>query len=561
MTRLRALAGFLVLALALTGCASLPRSGDVHAVQPSPMEEGEVGLVARPPSKGATPKQIVAGFLDATAAGFDDDFAVARQYLLGSASTTWNPLASVRVYLDTQNIQATATETGAIRVSVGSLGTVSDKGVYSESSNDATTTTDFSLAKNADGEWRIVSLDDGIFLSEHLFAQLYVKSPLYFLSTDQNALVADLHWYPRKTFATQAVRALLQGPASWLSSGTTSAFPSNTALVGSVSVANGVASVSLSSEVLAATQDQRSKLTAQLHKTLTSLSTIQEVQVSVQGVPLETTEAADLPTYPYSSYPLSIIADGVPSLVSASDGTTPISSDPTVASLGLTRLASSYADINADYAALNSDGTKLYRITSSGATELMTGTNLIGPSFDSYGWIWTGETQAQGELSVVGARGERNITVAASWLSGVTIRDIAVSREGNRVAIVGVTSGSTAVYLSSINRDSQGQPISISDPVQIAQRLTDVTDVSWLSPTDLVAAGTTAAGAENGLYQIQAGGPMTRLTAPGAGVAAITSGRDEESIAALTTNNTVLGRSGGAWRSVATNATSLAYPG
>jgi len=562
VNRTRFLAILAVVAIVLAGCSNLPRGGEVHAVSPSATQEGEIGLVAQPPASGATPEQIVAGFLAASAAGLDDDFAVARQYLTGTAASDWNPLAEVRVYPDTQNLQSSTEDSGAIRVSVGSIGTLSDEGVYSESSNDATITTEFSLARNSDGEWRIASLEDGFFLSEHLFGQLYVESPLYFLSADQSAMVADLHWYPRRSFATQAVRALLAGPSDWLSGGVGTAFPDGTSLENSVTVDDGVATVNLSSEVLSASAEQRGKLLAQLRRTLISLSSIQQVEVTVEGAALTASSMPDLSIYPFGSYALSVLADGVPATVSDGEAS-PVVSANVVDGLDLTALAVGYQDSGAVYAALSQDGSTLYSIESATdtVTELGSGSNLVDPSIDVYGWIWSGESTSQGSVTAYQAGSSDGVSVTASWLKGVTITGIAVSREGSRVIVVCDVGGDTVVYASSITRDGDGVPSSLNEPVQIAQRLATVTDVSWMSATDLVVLGTSAAGSETGLYRLPIGGPMERLASPSSPIQIVTSGRDEQSIAGVTSAGVVIGRSGGAWRSLITDVTWAAYPG
>ena len=208
MRKSRLFAVLAVLGLLLSACSSLPRSGDVHAVNPSKNEAGNVALVGQPPPEGATPEEIVTYFLVACRAGGEDDYAVARQYLMRSTSADWDPKTEVRVYPDNQNITTTVTENGGVKARVGSLGTLSETGVYTESANNAVFTTDFSLAKNQDGEWRIASLEDGIFLAERMFfGQLYVEAPVYFLASATDSLVADLHWFPRREAPSRALHA------------------------------------------------------------------------------------------------------------------------------------------------------------------------------------------------------------------------------------------------------------------------------------------------------------------------------------------------------------------
>ena len=84
----RAAGALLVLACAAAGsaCGGIPDSGPVHAGAqldgPPP-----VRVLAAPPVPGASPAEIVRGFLRAQP-GLDDDAAVARSYLVGEAART-----------------------------------------------------------------------------------------------------------------------------------------------------------------------------------------------------------------------------------------------------------------------------------------------------------------------------------------------------------------------------------------------------------------------------------------------------------------------------------------
>ena len=282
----------------LAGCVGLPRSGRVNSVSPSKTSSGAIGFAVQPPARNATPQQIVEGFLLASRAGLDDDFAVARQYLYGDAAANWKPLARVRVYPDSQDVSTTVTESGAVRASVASRGTLSSHGTYTETANSAVLTTEFSLAKNADGQWRIVSLDDGVFLSENAFSQQFIETPLYFLAPDSNALVADLRYYPRRTFATSAMNGLLAGPSEWLASGVHTAVPTGTKLLKSVDVVDGEATVDLSSVVLAASAKERAALLEQITRTLKASSSVRSVVLKVEGADLNVGSIQSLPTYP-----------------------------------------------------------------------------------------------------------------------------------------------------------------------------------------------------------------------------------------------------------------------
>lgn len=85
--------------LVLSACAAVPTSG--------PIEEGPVvdagnsaqfiRVIAAPPSVGASPSEIVRGFLEANAS-LDSGHAIARRYLTSEAAESWDPDAATTVY-------------------------------------------------------------------------------------------------------------------------------------------------------------------------------------------------------------------------------------------------------------------------------------------------------------------------------------------------------------------------------------------------------------------------------------------------------------------------------
>lgn len=560
MRSLRVFLLICIAALALSGCTAFPRSGDVHAVAPSDEQKGPVGLVARPPVNNASAQQIVDGFLDATAAGFDDNFAVARQYLTGEVATSWNPLEEIHIYSDAQNLQTKTTDTGAFRVSVSAVATLSSEGIYSATANEATVTGEFSLIKNSQGQWRIVALDNGIFLSEHLFTELFIEVPVYFLSQDHKYLVPDTHWFTRRSFATQAVRSLLAGPSSWLLNGVATAFPDNTQLVSSVEVESGVAHISLSSDALTATAQERTLMFAQLSRTLSSSSAIHDIHVDVQGVALGSEGALDLPVYPYGTSALSVIADGLPSQLN--DGVvTHVLEDTQLASQGISDLAVSY-DENPEYAAVSQDRKTLWYVSSARSlSRPFSGEGIVAPSFDIYGRLWTADSRHTGALLVLEPKSGGILELRADWIKGVQLLDVAISREGTR-GVVSARQGASSVLLAfSIARDPQGNPTALGEPIQVGQTIGTIYDIAWTGSGELAVLGSTSAGSDSGIYSVGIGGPVTKLSSPSMPLVSITAGRDTSSIAGLSRNGNVVARSGGAWRSVATDISSIAYPG
>ncbi len=546
----------------LAGCVGLPRSGRVNSVSPSKTSSGAIGFAVQPPARNATPQQIVEGFLLASRAGLDDDFAVARQYLYGDAAANWKPLARVRVYPDSQDVSTTVTESGAVRASVASRGTLSSHGTYTETANSAVLTTEFSLAKNADGQWRIVSLDDGVFLSENAFSQQFIETPLYFLAPDSNALVADLRYYPRRTFATSAMNGLLAGPSEWLASGVHTAVPTGTKLLKSVDVVDGEATVDLSSVVLAASAKERAALLEQITRTLKASSSVRSVVLKVEGADLNVGSIQSLPTYPYGSYPVSVISGGLPANVS-DNRITPLMGDAGLKAHGLSNLAISYQASRGRLAALGRGGTELIGMDSgSGSWQVLhSGKSLVQPSYDRYGWVWSAERDNAGKILVFKPGENASAHLDVSWLNGAKIRDVSVSRDGSRMGVVCEIGGEVTIRVAAIARDGAGRPTQIGDSIIIGQHLSDVTAAEWIGPSTVAVLGKTALGGERAMFSVKISGPTERLAAPYEGTVSITAGHDEDSIVALTDKKTAYARDGGAWRAIVSDVTSVAYPG
>ena len=546
----------------LAGCVGLPRSGRVNSVSPSKTSSGAIGFAVQPPARNATPQQIVEGFLLASRAGLDDDFAVARQYLYGDAAANWKPLARVRVYPDSQDVSTTVTESGAVRASVASRGTLSSHGTYTETANSAVLTTEFSLAKNADGQWRIVSLDDGVFLSENAFSQQFIETPLYFLAPDSNALVADLRYYPRRTFATSAMNGLLAGPSEWLASGVHTAVPTGTKLLKSVDVVDGEATVDLSSVVLAASAKERAALLEQITRTLKASSSVRSVVLKVEGADLNVGSIQSLPTYPYGSYPVSVISGGLPANVS-DNRITPLMGDAGLKAHGLSNLAISYQASRGRLAALGRGGTELIGMDSgSGSWQVLhSGKSLVQPSYDRYGWVWSAERDNAGTILVFKPGENASAHLDVSWLNGAKIRDVSVSRDGSRMVVVCEIGGEVTIRVAAIARDGAGRPTQIGDSIIIGQHLSDVTAAEWIGPSTVAVLGKTALGGERAMFSVKISGPTERLAAPYEGTVSITAGHDEDSIVALTDKKTAYARDGGAWRAIVSDVTSVAYPG
>ncbi|MCI7305480.1 MAG: LpqB family beta-propeller domain-containing protein [Trueperella sp.] len=545
--------------LVLAGCASLPTSGAPQQVERPSNASGAVVLDPQGPTPGSTPEALVSDFLRAAAAGLSGDFSVARQFLTPEAAARWNPSTEVRIYQDAQNPSISSTRTGAIRVSASALATLDENGRYTEAAPDAILNSEFSLTRDAKGEWRIAVLDQGVVVPSSVFASLYSETTIYFLTPDRGALVPEARWYLTATQATSAVQALLQGPSSWLSPAAHSAIPSEASLTQrGVRVTDGVAQVDLSSEVASMAASDMMAMEAQISGTLLNLPGIQDVKLTSGGAELEFPSKIDLSPYPYATYTLAGLANGSPATVSGGE----VSVEGSGGSLGLTMLATSYNEPVTRGAALGNGGKGLYSVFFDGSApvQIASGDKLVGPSIDSRGWVWSGEAASKGELIAVDLASGESKRLSVPYLQGLNVRSLAVSREGSRMAIVTDQKGEVQLNAVSILRDASGTPIEIGAPVRFGQSLVDITDVAWVSEVRLAAVGRQSTSSTSSIHVVGIGTPTTSLAAVD-NVVNLTAGRGTDTIVIQDDTNRLFSYDGAGWRLIAEGVASPALPG
>lgn len=551
----------LVVLMTVTACASLPESGAPQAIERPEQVSGGAVLDPQGPTPGAAPEDIVAGFLQASSAGFSDDFAVARQFLTADAASSWNPTTQVRIYFDSQNPTVTQTRTGAFRVAVPAAATVDASGRYTSAVPDSNLSSEFSLLRESNGEWRIAVLDDGVTVPDSLFKNSFVESPLYFLSTDQSAFVPDLRWYPRNKVAASKARGLLEGPPSWLAPAVRTIVPTGTTLVNPVvNVEDGVAKVDLSAQVTELSPGELALVKAQFTKTLTNQTNISAVELLANGASLDIQSQVELQSYPYASYPLMGLRDGVP--VAAQGDASPLIENTAVDNLDLVSLAAGYEEPASQLYGLTADRRVIYTLNlpDSSLWEGHRGENLLAPSVDSDGWVWTAESQGATSFNVFNESLGEDLEIPATWLEGGEIHSIAVSRESSRIAAVVERDGVNTLVLAGITRDASGRPTAVGESVRYGQRMLEIVDFAWVDESRLVVIGRTANATERSLYAVTLGGESTAMSSV-QGLIAVSAGRGHDSIVLQTEDNRFFMYDAGAWRLIAENIESPTYPG
>lgn len=283
---------FLGLALVLSllaGCARIPTSGPVVAGGgPFKVPEVSVEVAPEPPEPGAGPRAVVEGFLQAMAS-YQQDYAVARLYLAADVRDRWHPEEGVTVYEDGYGVTSTG---DSVVLEAPVVGVVQADGSFAHSSE--TRRLDFGLARDPDGEWRIRNAPNGLLVSRYLFDQFFQPANLYFFDPSWTAVVADPIFLPTgNRTPTALLQALLRGPTDWLAPVVVTAVPAQTRLnVQSAFIdPAGVVEVSLDEKIAELTDEQRSRLAAQITWTLGQLPGITGVRLLMNGAPYSIPEA------------------------------------------------------------------------------------------------------------------------------------------------------------------------------------------------------------------------------------------------------------------------------
>lgn len=560
---LAALAGA-VLAL-LAGCVAIPTdgpigTGDVVLDDPAPA----LPLANDPPIDGS-PEEIVNGFLAAGAAGLRDEFVVARMYLDPLTASAWDPTARVLVYpLQGGGPQIEVRDDGSALVTVPIEGSLDAAGVYTEAPADAQEELVLELAQDADDQWRITSLEDGVLIGASSFDNLYRQVPVYFASTDGTQLVPDVRWFPAARIATYAVRGLLAGPSSWLRDVVVTGAPQGTRLSAEgVTVSDQVATVALSGEAGAADEAQRNLLLAQLSATLAQLpgSATSVVQVSAAGGAVWESTATQEPArdvaptsgpYLLADARLAALVDGAVEPVedaAALDGLDP--RDPAVS-------------LDDEVRVVLSGAGRLLLLPAGGEQPvvLLDGTALVAPSIDRFDWVWTAEQLQVGGLTAVAPSGEV-LTVAADWLEGRRVLSLRVARDGSRVAVVHAGAAETGVVVdvAAVVRDEEGRPQRLgSERMQVGAALGEASEVVWVDEQTVAVLGRSGSLSQPALHLVPVGGPSSALSIVD-GTTGIAAGRGTRELFVADADGALRSRQGASWVLVTEGVADPAFPG
>lgn len=598
-------------AVLLSACGSMPVTGDVKAVDASQPGDSQVQVYAVAPRDGATPNEVVDGFLESMTSD-DSDFRTTRQYLTKRASSDWKPGALTTVLASAPNrsdrpVHDSDRSTNEVTYTLTGeeVATVDGQNAYQPlAPTDYSQTLNLVRQKGPDGsEWRIDRVPDGLVLGQSDFKRLYRSVNKFYFATGrtetQSTLVADPVYIRNRTdpatgmdTVTQAVRSLLRGPTDWLRPVVASRFPAGTGLRKGVTSLTpddrNVLKVPLNKKVDGAGQRSCRMMASQVLFTLRDLTSARVEQVELQrsdGSALCVLGADQAEEYAPdgssggsdSQYfvdakghveriPGSTRGSGEPQPVAGPFG----SGSLRVSAVGVSRDEQSAAALSQNkdalYAAPLATGGELGPpVVTSRADKA--GDRLTAPSWDSRGDLWVADRDPDNPrlLRLADGTGKPE-EVTVPILDGSRITALRLSSDGVRIALLLTLGDRTTLQIGRIERQGpQGEEqVSVVDLRHAAPQLADVTAMSWSGGSRLVVVGKEEGGVQQVRYVQADGSTPSSGVLPGVNqVRAIAAADDEQLplMADTVGDGIVKLLPGDNWQTVLKEGSALVYPG
>jgi len=562
MTRAR---GILALLLALcavvvTGCAGFPTAGPPeYGLENGNTGNGSQNVAFLPnrPQPGATPQQIVEGFIDAgSGPGVAGNWAVAQEFLAPALRETWRPEAGVTVDERAER-DYVQTEDGVVDFAYDVVATVDDKGAY-QAAEFAPGSQQFRLGKQSDGEWRITQAPDGIWLDDTQFPQVFHRYPVMYFAPSWQYLVPDVRWFPVVRAAGSIADALVNKPPSeWLADSVATAFPDGVSAVAALPIDDHGVEVALTGDaMLSAGAEAQSRMLTQLEESLRAAG-VTDVVMTADATPLDA-DAAAVRSTRVPAAPLVLNEDGfgfltgdeidkIPGLSEAVESAAPVS-----VQVGAER----------DYAAAKLASGAVVRLSDAQTDPepLDQREALVEPAIDDLGIVWSVPRTDPTALQVHLPNGDTAL-VADAWSEATAIAAMALSRDGTRIAAVYSAGGRTVLSVAGVVRDPDtGVPERLGTPMQLAAVPGAVVGVTRIGVTwvDDQTVGVLSSGEADSNVIEQIVGGLTTTSSASSGMASIAGGTGASSLRLRAADGTLYVKRGTTWQPTATGISVLA---
>jgi hypothetical protein len=487
-------------ALLASACSSVPDSGPVLRVDLAAPEAQEELIPYNPgaPRAGASPGEIVDGFLDAMKAT-PMSTAYARRYLTRDAAMDWAPAGRTLVYGE---LGSHVGSSPRVSVELEDAGWLDERGVWRGALAASQAILDFELTRT-EGEWRISSAPDALVVEEDWFLTHFARSNLYYVEPTGHTLVPEPIFAPKGTsYATTLVSSLLSGPGEEAQGVIRSALPSAANEPRFVNVRDGVAEIDLAGDLDDHSSEEIQLMGAQLAWTLRQDASVRRIRLTINGEPVvlpgygETFNVDSGGGYDPNgtSARVDLFALRGGSLVTS----TGESGDPWVPVLGGWAEPHGVTDVAVDASGATAAGVTADRtgvlvgpLASDGkvAEAPVSGTRLLRPTWDLAGRLWLVDKDSTG-ARVMYVDGDRLVRVAIPGVTGENVTRFLVSRDGTRFVAVIDGESPDRIVVSRLRADSKGKIASGTSAVLLPHpdaATMKVTDVAWTSPTTIVA--------------------------------------------------------------------------
>jgi len=555
-----------LLMVLLSGCARIPTSGPVGK-----SSESSAGNVSAPvflpaaPQPGASPETIIDYFYRA-GSGYEDDYAVARQYLTQASAVSWKPDKRALVYREARVVPAGPENVFNYELDVSY--TVDADGIATQSPPGTVERIPVTVTQ-VDGEWRISGIPDGTAIAEETFKVIYGAYPIYFYDPTFTYAVPDVRWFLKNKTVKAMTSALLAGPAPYLRGAVASAFPSGIKLAReSVPVVSGAAQVDLTAKELTETSAE-DRLRMQMQLTLTFRSQPDVVNVELranQDLVRVEDNGSVLPPVLDKTVPSRQIAVSGNELVRYENNrVSPLPDMQPVSALNPRYPAESPVSQTAAF--LNDGRTTLYSISpGQPARALTTRSTLSRPSINLNDWVWTAGPGATGATEVVAfhpagvAEGAAvpSVTLAPAWLAGRTVRELRISRDGVRALVISEQNGKSKVQIAGVIRAGDGTPRELTAPITLVAS-SDPDQGVWVNGTTVaVMKGAAGTNVTPELLSLTSGQPQQ--LAPWPGLVAISAGNGADDLY-VQSGEGIFQRLGNGWSPQIKGPIDPAFPG
>jgi len=471
--------GFLAVVTAFVmACTSIPSSGPVSSTdRTNGVDTSDVDFLPPGPSTGATPEEIIAGFVAAGTAA-QENYRVARSYLADEVREDWNPNASVLVRRGEPLVSVVSNTVARYVVPV--IASVDELGRFATSVSVSSQTLDFRLVLE-DNEWRISGLADGIVLTEAAFAEAFSSYRLYYFSAGYRELVPDVRWFAsRGEVSSKIVRGLLEAPSFWLDQGATvSAFPEGTQLaLTPIPVVDGVASVDLTTTVLTADEITRSRMLTQLTSSLAQVQGISSARISVNQNDLVISTLEEEPSLASGRDPRSVV------LRDRRFGYVQGGSVQEIEGL-----SSAMASLIPQKIFYSAEYDRALATRTDGLWSLEPGTEpviidpragLVRGIIDNCGFVWSSTRESSPEMAQIITPQGDVVPFPLDIGNSSELVSFELARDDTRLLVLVQTETGVRVLLGAITRDDTCRPISVGEFVELGPVDGAAVDAAWI---------------------------------------------------------------------------------